>query len=218
MDFLRNIFGAICATDSQEDDENLPEIELPERLADIREQMEFYFSDANLDGDVYMKNSIAEREDRYVPVQNFLKFNRIQKMNATVGDILDACAASRTLEVDRSHALVRSRKPFVPDPRRQYRTVSIRGFDKTETLDSLKDYFRENVGKVNKILMKKSTAKGTGEKYFSGMVDVELPTEDAAKKLVEEGLTYSGKKLKAILLPDLKKGAPTTPRKSPRRM
>ena len=216
MDFLRGIFNAICSTDAQED-EDLPEIELPEHLADIREQMEFYFSDANLDGDVYMKNSIAEREDRYVPVQNFLKFNRIQKMSATVEDILNACEASRTLEVDRKHELVRSRKPFVPDPRRQYRTVSIRGFDRTETLDTLKVYFRKNVGKVNKILMKKSTAKGTGDKYFSGMVDVELPTEEAAQKLVEEGLSYEGKRLKAILLPDLKKGAQSTPRKSPRR-
>lgn len=182
-----------------------PEVELPENLKQIRKQMEFYFSDSNLEGDSFMKNTINEREDRYVEASVFLRFKRIQNLNATEDDILTACAASKTLEVDREHKLIRSKKPFVADPRRAYRTVSLRGFDKTETLDSLNEFFAEKVGDVKKITMRKGNQKGSGEKFFTGIVEVELGTEELAQELVKNGLTYNGKDLSPILVTDLKK-------------
>ena len=168
---------------------------------------EFYFSDSNVDGDSFMKSAINEREDRYVPAECFMKFKRIISMNATIDDLIEACAASKTLEVDRNEKLIRSKKPFVADPRRPFRVLAVKGFEKTETLESLQKFFRETVGPVNKITMRKLNAKGTGEKFFCGNVDVEVPTEEIAAKLVEEGIIYNGKQLKPILGQDLKKKA-----------
>ena len=216
MDFFRSLYQAFCSADNEEEQEQ--EIELPEHLATIREQMEFYFSDSNVEGSAFMKEQLAKRDDRYVPIQLFLTFNRIKSLNATEEEILEACAASRFLQVDKEQMLVRSKKPFVSDPRRPYRTFTMRGFDKTETLESLQAFFKKNHVKPVKITMRRSTQKGTGEKYFSGMVDVEVDTEENAQKIVNEGLEYNGKKLRAILIPDMKKSAQTTPRKSPRRM
>ncbi|EAY10822.1 La domain containing protein [Trichomonas vaginalis G3] len=203
MSFFSKLF-AICGSNEPAPEVDEPEIELEPHLDAIREQMEFYLSNSNIESDSFMKEAINEREDRYVKIATFLTFNRMKSLNATEEDIIEACSASKHLEVNKAEKIVRSKVPFVSDPRRSYRTVHIEGFDETETLDDIKALFKEQYPRsALRTEMRKINRKG-GEKIFSGQVNVEVKDEATAKKIVENGILYHGKQLKGILFSDFK--------------
>lgn len=63
----------------------------------IMKQMEFYFSDANLSKDRFLGDLV--KNDPYVPITEFLKFNKIRSMTQDVGDIVKAMKHSTFLEL-----------------------------------------------------------------------------------------------------------------------
>lgn len=63
----------------------------------IMKQMEFYFSDANLSKDRYLGDLI--KADPFVPLAEFLKFNKIRSLTQDVGDIVKAMKHSTFLEL-----------------------------------------------------------------------------------------------------------------------
>ncbi|XP_053694179.1 la-related protein 7 [Sabethes cyaneus] len=71
----------------------------------IRSQMEFYFSDANLSKDRYLGQSI--KSDPFVPLSEFLKFNRIKKLTESVEDIVTALKKSELLQLSDDRTKVR---------------------------------------------------------------------------------------------------------------
>ncbi|XP_055543932.1 la-related protein 7 [Wyeomyia smithii] len=71
----------------------------------IRSQMEFYFSDANLSKDRYLGQSI--KNDPFVPLLEFLKFNRIKKLTESVDDIATALKKSDVLQLSEDRSKVR---------------------------------------------------------------------------------------------------------------
>lgn len=203
MDFLRKLYSTCTKFEALPDQEE-PNIELEPHLDAIREQMEFYLSDSNIEFDAFMKGAISEREDRFVPIETFLTFNRMKALKATNEDVIAACSASRTLEVNKELNMVRSKEPFVSDPRRSFRTIHIEGFDQNETLDDIKALFKEQYpNKVCRIEMRKNNRKG-GEQYFSGNVNIELKDEMTAKQIVKNGIMYHGNTMKCILFSEFR--------------
>ncbi|XP_055594843.1 la-related protein 7 [Uranotaenia lowii] len=71
----------------------------------IRSQMEFYFSDANLCKDRYLGQKI--REDPFVPLEEFLKFNRIKHLTESIEEIATALKNSDQLQVSDDRTKVR---------------------------------------------------------------------------------------------------------------
>ncbi|XP_058453279.1 la-related protein 7 [Malaya genurostris] len=71
----------------------------------IRLQMEFYFSDANLSKDRYLGQCI--KNDPFVALSEFLKFNRIKKLTDNVEDIVTALKCSELLQLSEDHSKVR---------------------------------------------------------------------------------------------------------------
>lgn len=63
----------------------------------ILKQIEFYFSDANLTKDRFLGELV--KTDMYVPVEVFLKFNKIRSMTQDVTDITKAMKNSSLLEL-----------------------------------------------------------------------------------------------------------------------
>ena len=200
MGFFRRFFS-ICLPPEQEVVDDVW-VELPEKLNLIREQMAYYFSPANMEDDAFMRTAIAEDPERYVPAETFLKFRRIQSLEATVDEILEACAACPDLQVDMENKKIRTLVPFVSDPRRAYRTINVKGLDRDETLESLREYFNACFGKVLRIGMRRITIEG--EQVFAGTADIELQTEEEAYAAVENGLLYKERLLKPILVSTLK--------------
>ena len=67
------------------------------RLADIRRQMEFWFSPANLRRDWYLRRRMDS--DGWLDPSLFLNFNLMKRLNASVSDIIEACRRSSIFEV-----------------------------------------------------------------------------------------------------------------------
>ncbi|XP_029720126.2 la-related protein 7 [Aedes albopictus] len=71
----------------------------------IRSQMEFYFSDANLTKDRYLGQRI--KDDPFIPLEEFLKFNRIKPLADCVEDIAIALKNSEILLLSDDRSKVR---------------------------------------------------------------------------------------------------------------
>lgn len=78
----------------------------------ILKQMEFYFSDANLTKDRFLGDLV--KKDPYVPLETFLKFNKIRSLTQDTNDIVKAMNNSTLLELseDRSK-VINSRVPNI---------------------------------------------------------------------------------------------------------
>lgn len=63
----------------------------------ILKQMEFYFSDANLSKDRYLGALV--QNDPYVPISEFLKFNKVRSMTQDSLDIVKSMKHSTFLEL-----------------------------------------------------------------------------------------------------------------------
>jgi lupus La protein len=174
--------------------------ELTPRLCKIKEQMEFYLSPSNVESSAFMKELVKERDDRFCRLETFAtKFNRLKEMEATVEELVEACSESADLELDATKTLVRTVVPFKRDPRRDFRTVHVEGFNEDETLESLQSIFRDIFGKVLRVEMRWRNRHG-GERYFSGEVNVEVESEEIAENAVKEGNKFNNENLKVQLL------------------
>ena len=179
-------------------------IELDPHLDEIRSQMEFYFSPSNIATNQHMKMLIDQNPDRYVDVHQFMNFNKIIELKATPEEILEACAASNELEVNGE--MIRTRVPFIDDPRRSYRTIFVKDLDPNETLQSLYDTFTPMFPpKILRIEMLKKVVDG--ERVFSGRANFELLDESMAQQAVKCGIEYHGQILKPLILAEMKSPA-----------
>ncbi|RWS07732.1 la-related protein 7-like protein [Dinothrombium tinctorium] len=83
----------------------------------MKEKIEFYMSDANLRKDRYLKQLMNERGDdgsgtTYVPLIEFLKFNKIKALTDDVKDICIAMKSSKILELNEDETELRRSKPI----------------------------------------------------------------------------------------------------------
>lgn len=79
----------------------------------IRDQMEFYFSDANLRKDRYMNELVMKDEEGYVDLEVFLTFHKIRALTSDVKDIAGAIATSELLQMDEEQKRVRRCADFM---------------------------------------------------------------------------------------------------------
>ncbi|XP_004529624.1 la-related protein 7 [Ceratitis capitata] len=77
----------------------------------IRAQMEFYFGDANLSKDRFLKQLIDK--DPYVPLEVFLNFNKLKALTTSGAEIAKSLSNSELLELDEEKLKVR-RKTALP--------------------------------------------------------------------------------------------------------
>lgn len=67
------------------------------KLNEIRKQIEFYFSDANLSKNRFMKTLLDQSE--YVPFTVLMTFNRLKEMSATQEEVVKSLTKSTMVEV-----------------------------------------------------------------------------------------------------------------------
>lgn len=70
----------------------------------ILKQMEFYFSDANLTKDRFLGDLV--KKDPYVPLEMFLKFNKVRSLTQDVTDIAKAMKNSTLLDLSEDKSKV----------------------------------------------------------------------------------------------------------------
>uniref|UniRef100_A0A182PMG2 Lupus La protein n=1 Tax=Anopheles epiroticus TaxID=199890 RepID=A0A182PMG2_9DIPT len=174
--------------------------------AAIIRQLEYYFGDANLAKDKFMKDQIAKDEAGWVPLDVLLTFKRLKALSEDKKVIVDAIGKSDEglIEVSEDREKLR-RHPERPLPemneeRRQEiyaRTVYVKGFapQNGTTMSELVEFF-EPFEKVNNIVMRKYHDKPTKKYLFKGSVFVTFTTKEQCEQFLAKGpLKYKGKEL-----------------------
>lgn len=167
----------------------------------IRESVEFYFSDINLEDDLGMRKAIEDAPEGAVPAAFIAGLQRLKVLNATEDDVVYASAASPYLEVNYGQKTVRSVVPFTPDPRRPLRILRVEGFEEGAT-QSLQREFFESLGNVNVVRITLHRIEREGSYVYTGVSYVELGSEAEAADLAKHGIAYAGGLLNVCLLSD----------------
>ncbi|XP_038214925.1 la-related protein 7 [Zerene cesonia] len=159
----------------------------------ILKQMEFYFSDANLSKDRYLGDLVAA--DPYVPLTEFLKFNKLRSMTQEVSDIVKAMKYSTFLELSEDKLKVKRKTPMVPYDA-DLRTVYVESIPVTASRDWLERVFSD-YGKVAYI----SLPKFKNSNKIKGFGFIEFARPQDAQKCIK-AFTEMGCKLPTCMPPD----------------
>ncbi|CAG4972216.1 unnamed protein product [Parnassius apollo] len=159
----------------------------------ILKQMEFYFSDANLSKDRYLNELI--KNDPYVSVTEFLKFNKIQSMTQDVNDIVKALTHSTFLKLSEDKLKVKRKTPMVPYDA-DARTVYVESIPVKATQEWLERVFSD-YGRVAYISLPKF--KNSQQIKGFGFIEFEKPQE--AQKCIN-AFTKMGCKLPTCMPPE----------------
>lgn len=170
-------------------------------LTILREQLEFYFSDANLEKDKAFREEIEKNGDRYVPVTFILNCNRIKQMEATADDILEAANRSKYLDADMGRQMVRSKEPFHHDDQRPFRTIRVTGMQSHVPQYAQEDFYQSIfTGHNLRVNLLRHYDEQTGEFIYTGTSLVELDDTDLAKEVAERKIEYGSSTLDVELL------------------
>ncbi|XP_031440573.1 la-related protein 7 isoform X1 [Clupea harengus] len=86
-------------------------------LADVKKQVDFWFGDANLHKDRFLKQLITESRDGYVDISVLPTFNRMKKLTTDEKLIARALKNSSTVEVNLEGTKIRRKRPLGEDPK-----------------------------------------------------------------------------------------------------
>jgi len=148
----------------------------------IREQMEFYFSDSNLSKDRFINQEILKDPEGYVDLNLFLKFNKIKSLAEDLNSLAKALDKSETLELDSTKTKVRRQVPYVAVSQDEInrRTVYVENLPTDVTHDLLKRIF-SRCGKVCYI----SLPKYKTTKEIKGFAFIEFDSRQSAKNAIK---------------------------------
>lgn len=162
------------------------------KVTKVKKQMEYYFSDSNIENDSFLRNLIFENPERYVQISVFFTFNKIKSFDVTQDELVYACYKSRNLQLSPDGTMVRSKTPFKTDPMRKHRIVNVTGFDVDESIDSISSIIASQVScKVNRVELVRSSAR-QGARKFNGEANIELSCGEEASRLSQTGVQYKG--------------------------
>jgi len=155
----------------------------------LREQLEFYFSDANLPNDDFMLKEIEKSEERWVQLSVFKKFKLIIKWSDKMEDLVSALETSAELEVDDKKKKVRRKnKLSVTKWDILKRTTVIHGFKfakRKTNLQSMKEFF-QTWGEVHALFPRKQKRRKNKDGIPSGSVKIIWSDEPTAEQFRQQ--------------------------------
>ncbi|ERL88996.1 la-related protein 7 [Dendroctonus ponderosae] len=137
----------------------------------ILQQMEFYFSDANLSKDRFLSTIISK--DRYVEIEQFQKFNKIKKLNCTTEDIRKAVRNSKLIETSEDGLKLCRKLPIKVKEDETLCTIYVENIKADATHETLSQIFSD-FGKIAYISIPKYAHKVN--KGFA-FIEYETPQE-----------------------------------------
>lgn len=174
--------NAACANLSEKkENEKKKRSRVKQLLADVKKQVEFWFSDVNLHKDKFMKNIIEQSRDGYIDISVLTSFNRMKKLTTDVKLIARALKNSPIVEVNLEGTRVRRKDPLGDSPKDvDSRTVYVELLPKRVTHVWLERVFSK-CGNV--VYVSIPRYKSTG--HPKGFAFVEFETEEQAQKAIE---------------------------------
>eukprot|EP00050_Salpingoeca_kvevrii_P003496 m.226046 g.226046 ORF g.226046 m.226046 type:complete len:474 (+) comp10838_c0_seq12:1217-2638(+) len=147
----------------------------------LRNQLEFYFGDANLSKDRFLKQCIDASPDGYVDVAVVAGFNRVRALTQVTEEIVAALRSSKLLEVSDDGLRVRRIKPVAIKEDAQACTVFVEPVPKDIDHSTVKAIFQE-FGKVDYVSIPRFNNE---ERTVQGFAFVEFAKPKYASKALE---------------------------------
>ncbi|XP_058059466.1 la-related protein 7 [Anopheles bellator] len=151
----------------------------------IRTQIEFYFSDANLSKDRYMGQLL--RNDSFIPVEEFLKFNKIKALTTSVEEIATALKKSSFLTLSDDNLKVRRQNELVARANCEECTLYVESLPPKANHDWVRNVF-SSYGKVAYV----SLPKFKHSKKIKEFGFVEFEEETSVQKALKTFETFGG--------------------------
>lgn len=164
----------------------------------IIQQIEYYFSDANLARDKFLTEEI-QKDNGWVPFTVLLTFKRLLQLSSDATVIVNAMYKSQEglIEISDDRLKIR-RNPERPLPEQNEetrkaviaQTAYVKGFPADVTMDELIEFFNA-YEKVSNVIMRKYLDKPTKVYKFKGSAFVAFASKGACEKfLSNENLKY----------------------------
>lgn len=150
-------------------------------LADIAKQVDFWFGDANLHKDRFLREQIEKSRDGYVDISLLVSFNKMKKLTTDGKLIARALKSSTVVELDLEGTRIRRKKPLGERPKDEdERTVYVELLPKNVNHSWIEKVF----GKCgNVVYVSIPHYKSTGDP--KGFAFVEFETKEQAAKAIE---------------------------------
>ncbi|XP_074131264.1 la-related protein 7 isoform X1 [Sminthopsis crassicaudata] len=150
-------------------------------LSDIAKQVDFWFGDANLHKDRFLREQIEKSRDGYVDISLLVSFNKMKKLTTDGKLIARALKSSSVVELDLEGTRVRRRQPLGEKPKDvDDRTVYVELLPKNVNHSWIERVF----GKCgNVVYISIPHYKSTGDP--KGFAFVEFETKEQADKAIE---------------------------------
>ncbi|KAH8412648.1 hypothetical protein KR009_003988 [Drosophila setifemur] len=170
----------------------------------IIRQVEYYFGDANLNRDKFLREQIAKTEDGWVPLSVLVTFKRLASLSTDLAEIVAALNKSEEglVQISEDKESLR-RHPERPIPEHneerrkeiQERTAYAKGFPLESQMSELLD-FCSSYDKVVNLTMRKHYDKPTKSYKFKGSIFLTFETKDQAKAFLDQDkITYKEREL-----------------------
>nr|KAF6267389.1 La ribonucleoprotein 7, transcriptional regulator [Myotis myotis] len=156
-------------------------------LADITKQVDFWFGDANLHKDRFLREQIEKSRDGYVDISLLVSFNKMKKLTTDKKLIARALKSSAVVELDLEGTRIRRKQPLgEKPPDEDERTVYVELLPKNVNHSWIERVF----GKCgNVVYVSIPHYKSTGDP--KGFAFVEFETKEQAAKAIEKFLLIS---------------------------
>ena len=159
----------------------------------IRQQIEFYFGDANLSRDTFLKERIAQERDGFVTIECLLTFKKLAGITTDASAIVEALKESATLEVSEDEKSVKRKTKF--DDSIDFSKYTVVVFPvpgesgETEVRTAVADY----AGAANIAAIWRKRKKHPETKIPVNIAEIHCVTEADAAALIEK--SENGKKI-----------------------
>ncbi|XP_011169375.2 la protein homolog [Solenopsis invicta] len=158
-------------------------------LAKIKAQVEYYFSNANMQRDKFLIEQ-TKLDEGWIPMSIMLNFKMLAALSKNANVILKALETSDLIEISEDKKKIRrSPKHPLPEYNEEYRkaqearTVYVKGFPMTgTTIEELKAFF-EPYKPFETIMMRRYQDKNKVYQ-FKGSIFIQFETVDGAKALM----------------------------------
>ncbi|KAI5179724.1 lupus La protein [Nematocida sp. AWRm80] len=141
---------------------------MPENNKEICKQIEFYFSDANIVRDQFLKTTI-EAHNGVVPLEIINKFNRVKKHNKTVEELEEILKESKELQVVNKSIKRIKPIPSLEEHKAENRTFIVKPVPVELEVDDIFNLFGDLKTKIARVVRKKIRAE---EKKTSVIVEL----------------------------------------------
>ena len=155
-----------------------------ETLNKVANQLEFYFGDANLKRDRYLRQMIEGSTTGFVPISEVLTFSRLKALTSQPSIIAQAAKLSFTLQVSEDNLGIARKAPLPKNEQPVDACIWIKGLPFNATLDEISQAVKtiENVETYSIFLRKDK------QQLFNGEAFVELGNAEEVNLIVEKGV------------------------------